>query len=83
MADEKTSGIYGKPNFRLIVGLFAVAIVLLLIGGLVFLRFDPLHLRKPHPATGMTLLYEVRLSPRTYQRPGTEVSYLRSADCNR
>ena len=60
MADEKTSGIYGKPNFRLIVGLFAVAIVLLLIGGLVFLRFDPLHLRKPHPATGMTLLYEVR-----------------------
>lgn len=60
MADEKVSGIYGKPNFGLIVGLFAVAIVVLLIGGWIFLRFDPLHLRKPHPATGMTLLYQLR-----------------------
>ncbi len=60
MADEKTSGIYGKPNFGLIVGLFAVAIIVLLVGGWIFLKYDPLHLRTPKPATGMTLLYELR-----------------------
>jgi hypothetical protein len=49
--------IYGKPNFGLIVGLFAVGIVVLLICGLIFLRFDPLHL-KGHlsPRTGMVLV---------------------------
>ena len=60
MADEKTSGIYGKPNFGLILGLLVVAIVLLLIGGWVVLHFDLLHMRTPRPATGMTLLYELR-----------------------
>ena len=60
MAEEKVSSIYGKPNFGLIVALFGIAIIVLLVGGWVFMRFDPLHLRKPHQATGMTLLYEIR-----------------------
>ena len=60
MSDEKTSGIYGKPNFRLIVGLFATGIVVLLVAAWLFLRFDPLHMRTPRPATGMTWLYQAR-----------------------
>jgi hypothetical protein len=60
MDDDKTPSIYGKPNFGLIVGLFAVGIIVFLICGWAFLRFDPLHMRKPRPATGMTLLYELR-----------------------
>ena len=60
MAEDKVSSIYGKPRFGLIVGLFGVAILVLLICGWAFLRFDPLHMRKPHTATGMTILYQLR-----------------------
>ena len=60
MADEKVPSIYGKVNFGLILGLFAVAIVVLLIGGWAFLKYGSLHLRTPRPATGMTVLYQLR-----------------------
>ena len=60
MAEEKVSKIYGTPRFGLIVGMFAAGIVLLLIVGWAFLRFDPLKLRKPQKATGMSILYRVR-----------------------
>jgi len=60
MTNPKRAGIYGKPNFGLILGLFVVAIVLLLVGAWFFLRSDVLHLRTPRPATGMTLLYDLR-----------------------
>jgi len=60
---EEVSGIYGKPNFGLIVGLFAVGIVVLLICGVVFLKFDPLHV-KEHLGhrTGMTIVLPLQLT---------------------
>lgn len=60
MANEEVSKVYGKPNFGLIVGVFAVCIVVLLLLGWAFMHFDPLHMRKGSlkPGTGMMLLYQ-------------------------
>jgi hypothetical protein len=62
---EEISSIYGKPNFGLIVGMFAVGIVVLLICGWIFLKFDPIHL-KHHltPRTGMTITLPLQPLPR-------------------
>ena len=54
MATEKVSKIYGRPNFGLIVAGFAIAIVILLIAGVIFMRYRPLP--KVHHRTGMTIL---------------------------
>lgn len=60
MASEEVSNIYGRPKFGLIVGMFAVCIVVLLALGWAFMHFDPLHMRKGSlkPSTGMMLLYQ-------------------------
>lgn len=58
MAKEKVSEIYGKPRFGLIVGIFAVSIVVILALGWLFLRFDPLKMKTTtQRRTGMTILY--------------------------
>ena len=40
------SSIYGRPNFRMIVWMFAISIIVILVAGVLFMRMDPLHLRK-------------------------------------
>ncbi len=60
MATERVSKIYGVPRFGLIVGMFAVSVVVLLLCGWAFMHFDPLHMRKANlnPRTGMVLLQQ-------------------------
>lgn len=58
MEKETVSNIYGKPRFGLIVGLFVASIVVLLVLGWAFLRFDPLKMKSTNlRRTGMSLLY--------------------------
>ena len=62
---DGTSSIYGKPRFGLIVGIFAVAIVALLVCGWIFLKFDPLKLRSGQGhRTGMVLVLPLELTTR-------------------
>lgn len=54
---QKVSGIYGKPKFGLILGLFLATIVVLLVCGWLFLRMDPLKMRGTQSKrTGMVLV---------------------------
>ena len=58
MAKEEVSKIYGKPNFTLIVGMFAVSIVVLLTLGWFFLRSNSLKLKTTNlKRSGMALVY--------------------------
>ncbi|MGI4853690.1 MAG: hypothetical protein ACRYF4_06550 [Janthinobacterium lividum] len=58
MAKEEVSNIYGKPRFGLIVGIFAASIVVLLVLGWLFLRYDPLKMKSTNlHKTGMTIVY--------------------------
>ena len=57
--EEQTSGIYGKPNFNLIVGLFAVTILVVLVGALFYFRYGHHFMHTtPQPKNNKGMLME-------------------------
>ncbi|WP_419805639.1 hypothetical protein [Terriglobus sp.] len=61
---EETSGIYGKPKFGLIVAGAGVALILLLIAALLYLRTGhPVFHTEPQPRNNKGLIVPLPVGP--------------------